>query len=61
MIISDSSPLIALAKIGRFELLRDLFKDIYITKAVHREVVVSGKRSCIVCLLRSQLGRSRFR
>ena len=43
MIISDSSPLIALAKIGRFELLRDLFKDIYITKAVHREVVVSGK------------------
>jgi len=26
MIISDSSPLIALAKIGRFELLRDLFK-----------------------------------
>ena len=43
MIISDSSPLIALAKIGRFELLRDLFKDIYISKAVHREVVVSGK------------------
>ena len=43
MIISDSSPLIALAKIGRFELLRDLFKDIYISKAVHREVVVRGK------------------
>jgi len=43
MIISDSSPLIALAKIGRFELLRDLFKQIHISKAVHREVVVRGK------------------
>jgi predicted nucleic acid-binding protein len=43
MIISDSSPLIALAKIGRFELLRDLFKEIHISKAVHREVVVRGK------------------
>lgn len=43
MIISDSSPLIALAKIGRFKLLRDLFKGIYISKAVHREVVVHGK------------------
>ena len=43
MIISDSSPLIALAKIGRFELLRDLFKEIHISKAVHREVVIRGK------------------
>jgi len=43
MIISDSSPLIALAKIGRSKLLRDLFKGIYISKAVHREVVVHGK------------------
>lgn len=43
MIISDSSPLIALAKIGRFELLKDLFKEIHISKAVHREVAVHGK------------------
>ena len=43
MIISDSSPLIALAKIGRFKLLRDLFKELYISKAVHREVIVCGK------------------
>ena len=43
MIISNSSPLIALAKIGRFKLLRDLFKEIYISKAVYREVVVHGK------------------
>ncbi|MGB2842382.1 MAG: DUF3368 domain-containing protein [Halobacteriota archaeon] len=43
MIISNSSPLIALAKIGHFKLLRDLFKEIYISKAVHREVAVHGK------------------
>ncbi|MEA2075072.1 MAG: DUF3368 domain-containing protein [Euryarchaeota archaeon] len=43
MIISNSSPLIALAKIGHFKLLSDLFKEIYISKAVHREVVVHGK------------------
>ena len=43
MIISNSSPLIALVKIGRFELLRDLFEEIHISKAVHREVVVRGK------------------
>jgi predicted nucleic acid-binding protein len=42
MIISDSFPLIALAKIGRFELLRDLFKELCISKAVHRVVVVHG-------------------
>jgi hypothetical protein len=43
MIISNSSPLIALAKIGRFDLLRDLFKEINISKAVHREIAVRGK------------------
>lgn len=43
MIISDSSPLIALAKINRFELLRDLFKEINISQAVYKELVGRGK------------------
>jgi len=41
-IVSNSSPLILLAKIGRFNLLRDLFKLIYIPKSVYHEVVIVG-------------------
>lgn len=37
--ISDSSPLILLARIGRFELLHDLFSEILIPPAVFDEVV----------------------
>lgn len=41
-IVSNSSPLILLAKIDRFNLLRDLFKLVYIPKSVYHEVVIVG-------------------
>ena len=41
-IVSNSSPLILLAKIGRFNILRDLFGLVYIPKSVYHEVVVVG-------------------
>jgi predicted nucleic acid-binding protein len=42
IIVSNAGPLIALAKIERFELLRELFGKIYIPQAVYDEVVVIG-------------------
>ncbi len=42
-VVSNSTPLIALAKISRFELLKDLFHEINIPKAVYDEVVTSGE------------------
>ncbi len=43
IVVSNSSPLIALAKIGKLYILRELFKEIIIPKAVWNEVVVKGK------------------
>lgn len=43
MIISNSTPLIYLAKIGKLNLLKTLFKEIIIPKEVYEEVVVEGK------------------
>ncbi len=40
--VSDSSPLIHLSRIGRLGLLRDLFGEVLIPEAVYREVVVEG-------------------
>lgn len=42
MIVADASPLIALARIGRLEMLRDLFGSICIPDAMWREVVEDG-------------------
>lgn len=42
IVVSNAGPLIALAKIGRFELLRELFGKLYIPQAVYNEVVVVG-------------------
>ena len=42
--IADSSALIALVKIGRLALLRQLYKEVLIPERVHHEVVVEGKR-----------------
>ncbi len=39
----DSSYLIALAQVGQFGLLKELFSEIYIPQAVYDEVVVKGK------------------
>ena len=43
MVVSNSSPLIALAAIGRLELLKSLFGEIVIPQAVVEEVVVQGQ------------------
>lgn len=40
--VSDSSPIILLAKIGRFALLRDLFDEVVIPAAVQAEVLAGG-------------------
>lgn len=41
-VVSNASPLINLARIGRLELLRELYAEIHIPDAVWQEVVVAG-------------------
>lgn len=41
--VADAGPLIALAKIERFHLLRQLFDKVVVPQAVWNEVVVSGE------------------
>jgi uncharacterized protein len=41
-VISDSSPLITLARIRCFDLLRKLYNKIYIPREVYKEVVIDG-------------------
>jgi len=41
--ISDSSPIIFLSKIGRLNILKSLFKEIYITSNVKEEVLIKDK------------------
>ena len=43
MIVSNSTSLIALSKIGKFELLREYFGVVHIPKEVYDEVVTRGK------------------
>jgi len=40
--VADSSPLVILAKLGCFDLLKRLFPRVYISREVHHEVVISG-------------------
>ena len=42
IVVSNSSPLITLARIGRLELMRQLFGRIHIAAEVHEEVVIRG-------------------
>lgn len=42
-VVSDSTPLIYLAKIGRLNLLRDVFEEIHVPEAVFNEAVTQGK------------------
>ncbi len=42
-VISDSSPLIHLSKIGYLRLLKDYFHRIVIPEAVYKECIVEGK------------------
>ncbi len=42
IVVADSSPLIALSRIGRLELLREMFGHLLIPKAVSNEVSLGG-------------------
>ncbi|GAI06844.1 unnamed protein product, partial [marine sediment metagenome] len=42
-VVSDSTPLIYLGKIGRLDIIRDVFQKIYIPEAVFDEAVTQGK------------------
>lgn len=44
LVISDSSTLIHLSAVSRFDLIRKYFPSIHIPRAVYQEVVLSGKR-----------------
>lgn len=44
IIVSNAGPLISLARIERFELLRHILGHLYIPQAVYAEVVVQGAR-----------------
>ena len=41
-VVSDSSPLVILTKLGCFDLLNRLFPHLYISAEVHDEVVIAG-------------------
>lgn len=43
IVVSDTTPLIGLASIGQFDILRALFDKIYIPQAVYDEAVVAGR------------------
>jgi predicted nucleic acid-binding protein len=43
IVVSNSSPLIALARIGRLSLLATMFQQILIPAEVHHEVTIAGK------------------
>jgi len=43
IIVSNTTPLIGLASIQRFDLLRDLFGELNIAQAVYDEAVVAGR------------------
>ena len=43
IVVSDTTPLIALAKIERLHLLADLFGEIFLPQAVYDEVTIFGK------------------
>ena len=43
IVVSDTTPLIGLASIGRLELLKELFGEVYIPQAVFDETVTHGR------------------
>ena len=42
-VVSNSSPIIHLSKIGKLELLKEYFQIVLIPEAVYRETVIEGK------------------
>jgi predicted nucleic acid-binding protein len=47
--VSNSGPILAFARAGKLDLLRELFKELTIPNAVYREIVIdgAGKRGSI--------------
>ncbi len=43
IVVSNTTPLIGLAQIQQFDLLRQLFGEVYIPQAVFDEAVVAGR------------------
>ena len=43
IVVSDSSPLIALSRIGRLDILASFYKRILVPAEVHHEVTVAGR------------------
>lgn len=43
MPVCDSGPLIHLSRIGKIQLLKQLFRSVWITESTHREVVEEGR------------------
>ena len=41
--VSDSTPLIYLAKVGGLDVIREVFQEIHIPEAVYDEAVTQGK------------------
>lgn len=39
IVVSDTGPLVALAKVGQLDLLRAMFREVHIPPAVHRELL----------------------
>jgi hypothetical protein len=46
IVLSDASPLIGLAAIGCFEVLRGLFDTVHITESVRKEVTAQAVARC---------------
>lgn len=44
IVVANSTPLIALGKVGKLDLLKDIFGEIIIPQGVYDEVVVQGAR-----------------
>jgi len=57
LVLSDASPLIALAATGGFGLLRELFGNLTITAAVRDEVLAGGARAWATDLRRALRAR----
>ncbi|MDL1958232.1 MAG: hypothetical protein LWX01_06825 [Deltaproteobacteria bacterium] len=48
IVVTDSTVLIGLAKIGKLDLLRKIFSKVYIPQEVFKEVVEKGRKSAII-------------
>lgn len=45
IVVSNATPLVAMAKLNRFNLLQDLFTEISISQAVYNETMKAGRKT----------------